>query len=218
MSDMVASDGRPTSGVTARLGLTLLTLVAAVALIGGTAATISAWTVNPGATFSATGPELSAQVGGGVPCVASGNAVSCGDLFGHRVVSGESQSIVVTIRNTGNVPVNTLQMWSSGCRQGARSLPFSGTSDLCGATWLTIHDDLHNVCYFPTAAAGACQFQARATLADFALRHGPGSPIDLSSEGLASGTPFSFAIQLDPAAGNDYQGRWAELSITWQGA
>ncbi len=218
MNEAISQERSSSRAVTARMGLALLALLAAVLLIGGTAATINPWTVNPSGTFSARGPELTAQIGNGTSCIARGEAITCGDLFRQAITGGTPQSSTVTLRNTGSLPITALQAWSSGCRQGARSVPFTGTADLCAATWLTIHDDLHNVCYFPTSAPGPCSFQAGATLAAFATSHGPGSPIDLSVEGLMGGMPFTFGIQLDPAAGNDHQGRWAEFSITWRAA
>jgi hypothetical protein len=218
VSEALAGDEeRLPGGTTARLVLTLLALVAAVALIGGTAATITTSTVNPSGNFSAIGPEITASRAGQVPCVSGAAAVTCGDLFGKPVTAGDPQASTVTITDTGRVPVTSLQLWSAGCAQGPRPLPFAGTGDLCGATRLTVHDDSNNQCYYPTPGPGACQFAAGATLTSFVRQHGPGAPIELSSAGLRSGSAFTFAVELDPAAGNDLQGRWAQFSITWRG-
>lgn len=216
MNQALASEQRLRPGTALRLALTLLALVAAVTLIGGTAATISTSTVNPGATFSAVGPELSAQVAGGGRCVTGGSATTCPDLFNQRVTVGEGLSATVTIGDSGSVPIGSLQLWSTGCRQGPRSTPFSGSGDLCAVTWLTIHDDLHDQCYFPVQAGGPCQFDAQGTLASFARRYGPSAPLDLPATGLKPGIPFTFAIGLEPSAGNEFQGRWAEFPVVWR--
>lgn len=215
MSETFATDQPLRTGTTLRLGLTLLALVAAVALIGGTAATITTSTVNPGAGFSAVGPQLSALAPGG-RCLSGGSGATCPDLFNQQIRAGEGLSATVTVGNSGSVPITALQLWSTGCRQGPRPMPFTGTGDLCAATWLTIHDDLHDQCLFPNLSGGACQFDARATLGSFALRHGPSAPLDLPAPGLTLGTPFTFAIELDPGVGNEFQGRLAQFALVWR--
>ena len=45
---------------------------------------------------------------------------------------------------------------------------------------------------------------------------GPSTPINLAVDQLASGIPYTFAIELDPSVGNEYQGRKADFSLTWK--
>jgi hypothetical protein len=110
-----------------------------------------------------------------------------------------------------------LQLWANGpCPSSASNSSFSGTANLCAATWITIHDDAHDFCYFPARAAGACKLGGGGTIVDLAKRNGPDNPINLAVDLLATGIPYSFAIELDPAVGNEYQGRKANFTITWK--
>lgn len=216
MNPTMSAQQPSSEGRAARLVLTLIALLAAILLIGGTAATITTSTVNPGATFSASGPVLVSQVANGAPCQSQGATVVCGDLFKQRLVPGEVYTRVVTIRDAGKFPAGSLQLSSAGCSAGTPAVPFSGTGDLCVATWLAIHDDAHDVCYFPVRGPGACRLQAGGTLRDLVTRFGPASPIELSIDQLVTGIPFSIAIELDPSVGNEYQGRASNFSFTWR--
>ncbi len=81
---------------------------------------------------------------------------------------------------------------------------------------MTIHDDSHDLCYFPDARAGPCALRAAGTMAAFASRYVPGKPLALSPDGLGSGITYTFQVELDQAAGNEYQGRLATLDFTWE--
>jgi hypothetical protein len=203
--------------VNLRTFFTLLALLATVSLLGTTLATLNATTVNPGGTFTAGALILSNQVSGRHPCLSSAAIVSCDALFNQQLTPGKTYTAVVTIRNEGKVPAEVLQVWAAGpCVTGPSNPTFSGTANLCAATWITIHDDAHDLCYFPVRAAGACHLGSGGTIVDLAKRNGPDNPIGLAVDQLAIGIPYTFAIELDPAAGNDYQGRKATFDITWR--
>ena len=116
--------------------------------------------------------------------------MSCDALFNQELIPGTTYRAVVTIRNEGQVPAELLQLWAIGpCTSGASNSSFSGTANLCSATWITIHDDAHDFCYFPVRAAGACQLGVGGTIVDLANRNGPNNPINLAVDQLASGIP-----------------------------
>jgi hypothetical protein len=207
----------PLIAINFRTFFTLLALLATVSLLGTTLATLNAITVNPGGTFTAGALILSNQVSNRNPCLSSAAIVSCDALFTQELTPGKTYTAVVTIKNQGTVPAEVLQLWANGsCSSTANNQTFSGTANLCSATWITVHDDAHDVCYFPAKAPGACHFGSGGTIVDLAARNGPDNPINLAVDSLAIGVPYTFAIELDPAVGNEYQGRKADFSITWK--
>ena len=207
----------PLTAINLRTFLTLLALLATVSLLGTTLATLNATTVNPGGTFTAGALILSNQVSNRNPCLSSAALVSCDALFNQVLVPGTTYASVVTIRNEGTVPAEILQLWLDGpCSSSASNTGFSGTANLCSATWITLHDDAHDVCYFPVQASGACHLGTTGAISDLAKRNGPGNPINLAVDHLATGIPYTFAIELDPAVGNEFQGRKANFSVTWK--
>jgi hypothetical protein len=207
----------PLVAVNFRTFLTLLALLATVSLLGTTLATLNATTVNPGGTFTAGALILSNQVSNRHPCLSNAAIVSCDALFNQELTPGTTYTTVVTIKNEGTVPAEVLQLWSAGpCSSSAANPNFSGGANLCAATWISVHDDAHDVCYFPVRGPGACHLGGGGTIVDLANRNGPNNPFNLAIDHLATGIPYTFAIELDPAVGNDYQGRRANFSITWK--
>jgi hypothetical protein len=207
----------PIVAVNLRTFFTLLALLATVSLLGTTLATLNATTVNPGGTFTAGALILSNSVSNRNPCLSTAALVSCDALFNQELTPGTTYQTVVTIRNEGQVPAEVLQVWANGpCSSSASNPSFSGTGNLCSATWISIHDDAHNVCYFPVRADGACQLGVGGTIVDLANRNGPSNPIGLAIDQLAAGIPYTFAIELDPTVGNEFQGRKADFDITWK--
>ena len=195
-------------GVLLRMILTLMILIASVSLLTGTAASLNATTVNPGSSFATGKLILSNQVENRNPCLSEGATVACDALFPGNHAPGVTATARVTIKNVGTVPVATLGLWSTGCPSGA--------SGLCGSTWLTVHDDDHDRCYFPVQATGACGTAVHGTYADFVARYSETSPIDLSTDRLGSGIVYSLTATIDPAAGNDLQGKVADLTVYWR--
>jgi hypothetical protein len=208
---------RPTlsrfDGTLLRLILTLMILIASVSLLTGTAASLNATTVNPASSFATGTLILSNQVENRNPCLSTGATVACDALFPGVHAPGVTATAKVTIKNTGTVPVATLSLWSSGC-QSSGAAGRSG-ADLCPSTWLTIHDDGHDRCYFPVQAAGPCGTAVHGSYADFVSRYGEASPIALSTDQLGAGIAYTLTATIDPVAGNDLQNRAADLTVFW---
>jgi len=200
-------------GVLLRMILTLMILIASVSLLTGTAASLNATTINPGSSFATGTLVLSNQVENRNPCLSEGATVACDALFPGPHAPGVTATARVTIKNVGTVPVATLGLWSTGCqtRNGA-----SAGADLCPSTWLTVHDDDHDRCYFPVQGAGACGTAVHGSYADFVARYSETSPIDLSTDKLGAGIAYTLTATIDPAAGNDFQGRVADLTMFWR--
>lgn len=195
-------------GVLLRMILTLMILIASVSLLTGTAASLNATTVNPASSFATGKLILSNQVETRNPCLSEGATVACDALFPGLHAPGVTATARVTIKNVGTVPVSSLSLWSTGCPSGA--------TGLCAGTWLTVHDDAHDRCYFPVQAAGACGTAVHGTYADFVARYSETNPIDLSIDQLGAGIVYSLTATIDPAAGNDLQGKVADLTIYWR--
>ena len=198
-------------GVLLRMILTLMILIASVSLLTGTAASLNATTINPGTSFATGKLVLSNQVENRSPCLSAGAVVACDALFPGPHAPGVTATARVTIKNVGTVPVATLNLWSSGCRSSGAA----GAADLCPSTWLTIHDDDRNVCYFPVEATGACGTAVHGSYADFVSRYKEASPIVLSTDHLGAGIAYTLTATIDPTAGNEIQGRVADLTIFW---
>jgi hypothetical protein len=196
-------------GVLLRMILTLMILIASVSLLTGTAASLNSTTVNPASSFATGKLILSNQVENRNPCLSEGATVACDALFPGLHAPGVTATARVTIKNLGTVPVATLGLWATGCQSG-------GASGLCASTWLTVHDDDHDRCYYPVQAAGACGTAVHGTYADFVARYSDSSPIDLSIDHLGAGIVYSLTATIDPAAGNDLQGKVADLSVYWR--
>ena len=202
-------------GVWLRLILTAMVLVASASLLTGTAATLNSTTVNPGSTFEAGDLILSDQDRLPQPCLSHGPAVTCESLFPGVIVPGVVDSTTVTLTNLGTLPVGKLLLWSGGCADSTAG-PNAGSGSLCAHTWLTVHDNNHDFCYFPVQAAGPCPAGVHKTYADFAAAVTESAPLSLSADHLGGGNGYTLTAEIDPAMANDVQNLKAELNFTWE--
>jgi hypothetical protein len=191
-----------------------MVLSSAASLFTGTLATLSSVTINPGATFSAGKLVLSNQVAHRNPCLSNGDEVRCDALFNQPLAPGQAYPAVVTLQNVGTVPAEKLVLWSTACAPATGS-GSSDAADLCSVTMLTLHDDEHDFCYYPSNSSGACKLSGAATLADFGSRYGPQTPLALSVDHLGAGIPFTLTIEVTPDADNELQNRGASIDFTW---
>ncbi|HVD00310.1 MAG TPA: hypothetical protein VNG93_04080 [Candidatus Dormibacteraeota bacterium] len=203
-------------GVWLRLILTLMVLIASASLLTGTAATLNSTTVNPGSSFTAGTLVLSNQVANRNPCLSQGPRVSCDALFPGVLLPGVPAMARVTITNLGTLPVTTLGLWSTSCANVSGSGSNRGTGDVCASTWLTIHDDNHDQCYFPVKAPGACTTAMHATFDDFVKAFNGTRPMALSTDHLGGGNAYTLTATIDPAAANDIQNRAGNIDFIWE--
>ena len=197
--------------------LTLSALVASAGLIGGTVTNSSSETENP-SSFVAGTLVLSNTVESDVPCVSSAAILRCTPVLGATLAPGKVASSHVTLQNVGVVPVGALAFWVADCQsQNSLETAFHGTRDLCTATQVTIHDDVHDHCYYPApAASGPCAFAIGATLGDLVAQHSRGTLLDLTSDHLGGGITYTLSTRIDPSVGNEAQGRQAGFTLVWQ--
>jgi hypothetical protein len=203
-------------GVWLRLLLTLMVLIASASLLTGTAATLNSTTVNPGSSFTAGKLILSNQVLNRNPCLSEGTRVSCDALFPGVLVPGTPATAKVTITNLGTLPVTAFSIWSTACKNQDAPGSSHGDGDVCAHTWLTIHDDNHDVCYFPARADGACATAAHASFDDFISRYSESQPLALSPDHLGGGNVYTLTATIDPAMGNELQNRSGNLDFIWE--
>ena len=206
----------------APVALAAVILALLVPLSGVSLASINAQASNPSNVFAIGSIVLSDRTGSGTSCISAvGNDGQsqngrCGAIFNvTNAAPGTTASGRVNIRNAGTVPVSKFTLWAPAACANT-SAPVHGGGDLCRRVQLAIHDDSHDHCYFPDDRAGPCTLRADGTMGSFAARYAPDSPLTLSPTSLGSGLTYTFTVAVDPAAGNDYQGRMATLDFTWQ--
>jgi len=202
--------------------LALVLLAALVPLTGVSLSSVNAFTVNPGNVFAVGALVLSDRSPSGSTCISvtGGTGLQsnqCDAIFRFTNQSpGQGGSAKVTIRNVGTVPVGKFELSTDGCRTvDAPDQTFHGTGDLCGKVFLGVHDDNHDLCYYPVRAAGACPVGPAGTLADFASRYS-NQRLQLAADGLGAGNTYTFSVALDPAARSDVQGRTPVINFFWQ--
>lgn len=204
------------NGASMKLMLTMSLLAASAGLVGGTVTKSSSLTENP-SSFVAGTLVLSNTVATDLPCTSSAASLKCGSVIGANAAPGQVLSSSVTLQNVGVVPVNDLAFWISDCQSSdSPAASFHGVADLCPATQVTLHDDVHDVCYYPAVKAGSCSFAAGATIADLVSKHRRGAPLTLSPDHLGGGITYTVAMRVDTGVGNESQGRQATLDLVWQ--
>jgi hypothetical protein len=204
--------------------LAALLLAALVPLTGVSLSSVNASTRNPGNVFAIGALVLSDRSPRGSTCISvTGNQAvppqnHCDAIFRFsQTRPGDTGIAKLTIRNVGTIPTSKLQLWSDGCSTiDAPGEQFHGTADVCGLVQLAVHDDNHDLCYFPVRASGPCDMQPGGTLKAFAATFSPQSRLDLSSDGLGAGTTYTFSLQLDPGVLNNAQGRSPIVNFFWE--
>ena len=213
------------------LGTLLVVGIAGSTVSYGTFATFTAQTSNAGNTFSTGSLILTNQKLSGSTCLSSGSGggvntnvnTACDTLFTAGSGAGLSPGgTVVTaqvgITNSGTLPASTLKLWADACGatdNTAVAAGQRGTGNPCGSVNISVFEE-GAACVVP--GAGQCTSggtpPTTTTLATFASS---ASPLTLKTN-MASGTTatYTFAIQLDSAAGNSMMGRQATTTFHWQ--
>ena len=194
----------PLALTTVLLSAGLLSLSVTGTLSGFTAAITNS--VNSAATGTLVMQEQNA--GGTVTCTSvdgSGittNSATCSTInkFGGSttMVPGTPVSTTISIRNTGTLNASTFTLTpGTTCTQTAIATPSGTATDLCAKMALVVKQD------------GAQVYSG--TLTAFA-----GSAAkSLTTVAAGASSTFTFAVTLDSAATNAYQGLQASVPMTW---
>ena len=206
------------------VALAAVILAMLVPLSGVSLASVNAQASNPSNVFEIGQIVFNNTTQSGTTCISTssgGNPTSngnCGPIFRvQNAFPGTTASGRLTLRNAGTVPISKLLLWApAACASSTPAGAIGGGGDLCQRVWLSVHDDSHDQCYFPTNQAGPCALGAAGTMGSFAATYGQGRELALSPEGLGGGLSYTFSVELDPAAGNDYMGRAATMDFAWE--
>jgi hypothetical protein len=206
----------------APLVLAAILLATLVPLTGVSLSTINAQASNPANVFAVGALVLSDQAPARASCLSvssnsqSGGPGQCDAIFQFTQAGpGRSSTGRLTVRNVGTVPIHSFAVFTGGCESQALE-KYHGTADACAAVLLTLHDDRHDVCYYPVSQKGACPTSGGGTLRTFARDFGSARPLPLDPDGLGAGIPFTFTVTVDPSASNDTQGLTPTMNFTWQ--
>ena len=199
-----------------KLILTMSILAASAGLVGGTVTNSSSLTQNP-SSFVAGTLVLSNTVESGVPCTSTAANLACQRIVDGTLKAGEVVSSRVTLQNIGVVPVDQLAFWVADCQSSDSSaVGFHGSASLCGVTQVTLHDDTHDTCFYPTVGPGACTFAPGGSVNDLLGRHNRGTPVLLSPDHLGGGITYTIAMRFGSDLGNDSQGRQETIGLVFQ--
>jgi uncharacterized repeat protein (TIGR01451 family) len=200
-------------------------ILSVAATIAGSSGAISGFSagINNTNNTVASGTLLMSETQGGTTClssaagtVSSTNIGSCGTInkFGGSTtaVPGQTFTSTVVITNNGSVPANTFTLTPQGCTQTTNGSTNGVATDFCSKVNITINDDTNAKCIFPASATAACGALSSAN-----------TLTSLGTATIALATPmapgasrtYSFKVQLDAAAGNNYQGLGALEQLNW---
>ena len=204
--------------------LAALVLALLIPLNGVTLGAINFQSANPANLFAVGTLVLSDAATSGTTCMSvttsnqqQGPPGRCSAIFQFtQGTPGMGGTARVTIRNVGTVPITHFVVWAPTPCQSNTAAPVHGTADACELVSMTIHDDNHDVCYYPARSAGPCLARSTANMASFGHAYTPATPLALNPEGLGGGVTFTFAVQVSPAATNPAQGLAPDLDFEWQ--
>jgi hypothetical protein len=114
---------------------------------------------------------------------------------------GQTITTNITIKNTGTSDATTFTMTPGTCVQSNNGTAYGSANDLCAKMKLTVKSGTTTL-YSGTAAAFTTMININTVLSQASLTAGASIPV-------------SFAVQLDSAAGNTYQGLGISQPITW---
>lgn len=194
--------------------------------LAGTFATLTTESSNRTATIQSGSLTLSNLVGSGSACLSytsTTNSKSCDALFTSAtlVYPGQSQTVHVTVQNTGSVAGSNLSLYMPTCTsQTSPGAPSPGGGNPCasGGDALTISETdssfANPTCVFPTSG-GTCPVLA-GTLSFMAGKNDTSHLFSLN-EGLAAGQTryYTVTLQLPTDAANSLQGEAAQFDLTW---
>jgi predicted ribosomally synthesized peptide with SipW-like signal peptide len=227
----------------AKTYLKLLMVVGLIAVVGGTAGTFASFnatTTNGNNTFATGTLVLSNSVDSANACFSTGgNAptptvavdsanenTACDAVFSTTLGQpGDEDGGNVTITNEGSLDPQTLSL-SATCTPGANendTTGFNGSGNICTKLWITVQEweadgttaRACKVGHTSTTVANTCDWtspEAMDTLAS--------TPATLASGASAltngSSRKYTVTVKLDPDADNTFQGRKADVTLSWK--
>ena len=134
------------------------------------------------------------------------NAATCATInkYGGNLamVPGQTVTTVINIKNVGTVDASSFSLTPGACAQSINGSVNGSAGDLCSKITVTVTSGASTI-YSGTAAAmnaGAIDVLAKTASAGVA----PGATV-----------PITFAVKLDAAVGNTYQGLKVSQPMTW---
>jgi predicted ribosomally synthesized peptide with SipW-like signal peptide len=227
---------------TSKTYLKVLIGVGLLAVIGGgagTFATFNAQTTNSGNTF-ATGTLVLSNTVGATTCLSTAggttdtnaNSVGCAAVFSATVKKpGDIAGGNVTLQNSGSLAASLLKLTATSCTDAnAGSESFHGTGSVCGALnfyvqeWSNSGFSTPYKCWYGGGTSSTCDATfatSPVSLAGFGtspvtISAGPSATAFAPSGSSGDTRWFTIAVQLPQGANNTFQGRQAQLALTWE--
>ena len=221
---------------TSKTYLKWLILAGVLAVIGGgagTFATFNATTTNASNTFATGTLVLKNDVAAGT-CFSTGAGTvtdtnvnsACSAAFTATIKKpGDVATGNVTLQNVGTLPASNLTLTVSSCTPSDAPGTYHGTGNPCTALnfYVQEYSDAFSTpskCWYGGGTATTCDFvTSPLSLTGFGT-----SPVDISGTPpafAATGNTgdtrwFAVAVQLPQGAGNQYQGRQANIDLSWE--
>jgi hypothetical protein len=224
---------------TSKTYLKVLIVVGLLAVVGGgagTFATFNATVTNAGNTFATGTLVLSNTVNTAEACLSTGtftdtNLASCTQIFNATISApGDIAGANVTLKNVGSLPATVLNLQASACAPGNNSSEtYHGSGNLCTELNFYVQEWSNSVrtmaykCWYGSTDDGTTCDPAFGATSQLLSGFGAGvhdisvGPSLASPALTAGGTRwFTVAVQLPQSADNTYQGRQAQLDLTWE--
>ena len=217
-----------------KLMVSVMVMASVGTLASGTLASFNATTTNAGNTFQTGTLALSDNVAAQT-CLSYG-ALDAQNQFSNNNSNGACNAVAFaaaakpgdaaatanfTLKNVGSVAGATMKIAGSGCATTNNAESFHGAGDLCGQLAVAVQEmtdatfATNKQCLYPNTNIGACG--ATGTINAFQTASPVSSATGLSKSGAAGDTRwFQVQIQLPAASGNQFQGRVATFTITWE--
>jgi predicted ribosomally synthesized peptide with SipW-like signal peptide len=219
----------------AKTYLKLLMVVGLIAVVGGTAGTFASFTAETtNANTFATGTlVLSNKVDSAAACLSTGGSntdtnvnASCSKFFNTSLsVPGATGGGNLVLKNDGTLDPSALILTPSSCSDtDASGTTYHGTGNICSTLQITIQEysdsgfTTASNCVYGGGTATACAFDPSKTIGglatDGAINLNASSPL---TGPLPAGQSryFKVSILFPSSAGNNLQGRQADIGLTW---
>lgn len=209
-----------------RLLLTLVVVSGLATLASTTLGSLSATVVNGSNTFQSgtivvkdtVGSTVCLSTGSGVD-TSGGSSTCAGDVLGAATgqkPGGTAVTQTVVLKNDGTINAGSALLWSAACNSvNASAETYHGGGNVCTVTDLTIYDQTHTACVYPTTG-GSCTVTTGKTVSDWVSRHGSqGTAATLTALNAGASTTYVFTTQLESTAPGTMQGMAVSADFDW---